>query len=290
VAALASFLSVCGGGGNSQPAAPAATPPPVVTTPPAPQATPDALFSCPLGDGTTAYGCQRTSPAFLNEVDTAINQLVQEHPEVFDLTDQLGDGGFKVVSPGQYYVGVMRNLQHMGFCANFDGEEMQVKNSNDFNDQYHIMISSGYVRRGASSYRTTCTPASFPVGGANLPGQRKDCTLPPSREIACGRENNSYLADVDQSIASLAEKHPELFNFGDTQSGTDWFKVVNVQGYIDGMIAEMRAKGYCAMWDGEELVAKKSNDYTDHYDILTGDDHVRRGEGSYRVTCYPAAF
>jgi hypothetical protein len=290
VAALASFLSVCGGGGKSQPAAPATTPPPPVTAPPAPQATPDALFSCPLGDGTTAYGCQRTSPAFLNEVDTAINQLVQEHPEVFDLTDQLGDGGFKVVSPGQYYVGVMRNLQHMGFCANFDGEEMQVKNSNNFNDQYHIMISSGYVRRGASSYRTTCTPASFPIGGSNLPGQRRDCSLPPSREIACGRETNSYLADVDQSISSLAQKHPELFNFGDTQSGTDWFKVVNVQGYIDGMIDEMIAKGYCAMWDGEELVAKKSNDYTDHYDILTGDDHVRRGEGSYRVTCYPAAF
>jgi hypothetical protein len=288
VAALASFLSVCGG--KSQPAAPVATPPPVVTTPPAPQATPDALFSCPLGDGSTAYGCQRTSPAFLNEVDAAINKLVAEEPQIFDLTDQQGEGGFRVVSPGQYYVGVMRNLQAMGFCANFDGEEMQVKNSNDFNDQYHIMISSGYVRRGSSSYRTTCTPASFPIGGSNLPGQRADCDLPPSREIACGRETNSYLADVDQSIDALAQKHPDLFNFGDMQSGTDWFKVVNVQGYIDGMIAEMRAKGYCAMWDGEELVAKKSNDYTDHYDILTGDDHVRRGEGSYRVTCYPAAF
>lgn len=162
VAVLASFLSVCGGGGgNSQPAAPAATPPPPVTTPPAPQATPDAVFSCHLGDGSNAYGCQRTSPAFLNEVDTAINQLVQEHPEVFDLTEQLGDGGFKVVSPGQYYVGVMRNLQAMGFCANFDGEEMQVKNSNAFNDQYHIMISSGHVRRGEASYRATCTPAWF---------------------------------------------------------------------------------------------------------------------------------
>jgi hypothetical protein len=291
VAVLASFLSVCGGGGSkSQPAAPAATPPPVVTTPPAPQATPDALFSCHLGDGTNAYGCQRTSPSFLNEVDTAINQLVQQHPEVFDLTEQLGEGGFKVVSPGQYYVGVMRNLQAMGFCANFDGEEMQVKNSNAFNDQYHIMISSGHVRRGASSYRTTCTPAAFPIGGANLPGQRRDCSLPPSREIACGRETNSYLADVDQSISALAQKHPELFDFNDTQSGTDWFKVVNVQGYIDGMIGEMIAKGYCAMWDGEELVAKKSNGYSDHYDILTGDNHVRRGEGSYRVTCYPAAF
>jgi len=126
VAVLASFLSVCGG--KSQPAAPAESPaPPPVTTPPAPQATPDALFSCHLGDGSTAYGCQRTAPSFLNEVDQAINKLAAEHPEVFDLSDQAGEGGFRVVSPGQYYVGVMRNLQEMGFCANFDGEEMQVK-------------------------------------------------------------------------------------------------------------------------------------------------------------------
>jgi hypothetical protein len=289
VAALASFLSVCGGN-SSQPAAPPATPPPVAAPTPTPLPSPDAVFSCHLGDGSTAYGCQRTSPAFLPEVNAAIDKLAAEHPEVFDLTDQAGEGGFRVVSPGQYYVGVMRNLQAMGLCANFDGEEMQVKNSNDFNDQYHIMISSGYVRRGASSYRTTCYPASFPIGGANLPAQRGDCSLPPSREIACGRESQHYLADVDASISSLAEKHPDLFDFTNFQSGTDWFLVVNVQGYIDGMIGEMRAKGYCAMWDGEELVAKRSNDYTDHYDILTGDNHVRRGDGSYRVTCYPAAF
>jgi hypothetical protein len=289
VAVLSSFLSVCGG--KSQPAAPPAeNPTPAPAAAPTPLPSPDAVFSCHLGDGTNAYGCQRTSPAFLKEVNEAIDKVVAEHPEVFDLSDQAGEGGFKVVSPGQYYVGVMRNLQAMGFCANFDGEEMQVKNSNDFNDQYHIMISSGYVRRGPSAYRTTCSPASFPIGGANLPTQRADCSFPPSRYIACGRETQSYLADVDASIAALAQKHPELFDFNDIQSGTDWFKVVNVQGYIDGMIGEMRAKGYCAMFDGEELVAKTSNVYTDHYDILTGDDHVRRGEGSYRVSCYPAAF
>ena len=289
VIVLASVVSVCGG--KDQPAAPVGEPSaPPATTPPAPVATPDALFSCHLGDGSATNSCKREAPSFLEDVDTAINKLVKEQPDIFDLEEQLGDGGFKVMSPGQYYVGVMRNLQAMGFCANFDGEEMQVKNTNDFSDQYHIMISSGHVRRGPASYRATCYPAAFPVGGTGLPGQRKDCDLPPSREIACGREQPSFLNDVDKSIQSLAEKHPNLFDFNDTQSGTDWFKVVNVQGYIDGMIEEMLAKGFCARFDGEELVVKKENTYTDHYDILTGDDHVRRGEGSYRVTCYPAAF
>ena len=289
VIVLASVLSVCGG--KDQPSAPAGEPSaPPATTPPAPAATPDALFSCHLGDGTDANSCQRENPSFLDDVDAAINKLVKDEPDIFDLGEELGPGGFKVLSNGRYYVGVMRNLQAMGFCANFDGEEMQVKNNNQFSDQYHIMISSGHVRRGASSYRATCYPAAFPVGGTGLPGQRKDCDLPPSREIACGRENPSFLNDVDQSIQALAEKHPTMFDFNDLQSGTDWFKVNNVQGYIEGMISEMRAKGFCAMFDGEELVVKRENTYTDHYDILTGDDHVRRGEGSYRVSCYPAAF
>jgi hypothetical protein len=289
---LASSWSACGG--KDKPGTPVGvtSPPPVVATPtPTPQATPDTLFSCALGDGSASSSCRRESPSFLNEVNTAIDQLVQQQPQIFDLNEELGQGGFRVLSPGQYYVGVMRNLQHMGFCANFDGEEMQVKNTNEFNDQYHIMTSGGTIRRGDSSYRATCYPASFPVGGNGLPGQRADCSLPPSREIACGREDTTnYLGDVELSITQLAQQHPELFNFNDNQSGTDWFKVVDVQGYIDGMIAQMRAKGYCAMWDGEELVAKKENRFTEHFDVLTGDNHIRRGQGSYRVTCYPAAF
>src|SRR6185503_11470975 len=151
----------------------ASSPPPVGTAtptpPPTPLATPDTLFSCAIGDGSASSSCLRENPSFLNEVNTAIDQLVQQQPQIFDLGNALGDGGYKVLSPGQYYVGVMRNLQHMGFCANFDGEEMQVKNTNEFSDQYHIMISSGYVRRGSSSYRATCYPAAFPVGGNGLP-------------------------------------------------------------------------------------------------------------------------
>jgi hypothetical protein len=49
----------------------------------------------------------------------------------------------------------------MGYCAFYDGEEMAVKNTNKFNDQYDISTSSGYIRRGDGSYRSTCWPAWF---------------------------------------------------------------------------------------------------------------------------------
>jgi hypothetical protein len=39
--------------------------------------------------------------------------------------------------------------------------EIAVKKNNAFSEQYKLMWSSGYLRRGDSSYRATCTPAWF---------------------------------------------------------------------------------------------------------------------------------
>ena len=38
---------------------------------------------------------------------------------------------------------------------------MTVKRDNAASDQYKLMWSSGYLRRGDSSYRATCAPAWF---------------------------------------------------------------------------------------------------------------------------------
>jgi hypothetical protein len=95
---------------------------------------------------------------------------------------------------------------------------------------------------------------------------------------------------VDEAFDEVAGAHPEYFDFKDLQQGTAWYKVVNTDGYLDGMNAAMKKRGYCARWDGEELVVKSSNELTEHYDILTGLNYIRRGGGSYRASCYPAAF
>ena len=162
----------CGGGGgsptggtNTQPTpTPGAstisqpTPTPTPSTPTGPGAS-----SCPLGKGTVNTRCDRTTPTFLAEVDAAIDQLVTEKPEIFDTRDLAGPREYKVKDTDAYYKGVAAVLRTKGFCADYDLVELQVKNSNDFNDQYDIMISQGYVRRGAGSYRNTCSPAAFPL-------------------------------------------------------------------------------------------------------------------------------
>ena len=53
---------------------------------------------------------------------------------------------------------MVANIHAQGVCANEEVEEIQVKNVNDFHEQYNLWSSSGYTRR---SYITTCFPAQF---------------------------------------------------------------------------------------------------------------------------------
>jgi hypothetical protein len=158
--ALAAGINACGSSSPTpvptpSPSTPAPTPTPV----PSPTATPVAS-SCPSGKGTVYTSCARHVGQFVDEVDGAISQLMRDNPALFDLADAANP---RVRDSAAYYAGVVRNLQGSGFCANFDGAEVQVKESNDFSEQYDVLLSDGGVRRGAGAYRLTCAPASFPL-------------------------------------------------------------------------------------------------------------------------------
>ncbi|HET9316282.1 MAG TPA: hypothetical protein VFQ51_11880, partial [Vicinamibacteria bacterium] len=160
----------CGGGGGSPTGGTATQPTPTPSSStivqPTPTPTPSSgptASSCPLGKGTVDTQCSRSTPSFLAEVDAAIDQLVQEKPEIFDTRDLAGPREYKVKDADAYYKGVAAILRTKGFCSDYDLVELQVKSTNDFNDQYDILISQGYVRRGAGSYRNTCSPAAFPL-------------------------------------------------------------------------------------------------------------------------------
>jgi len=283
VMATAALLSTCGKDNDKSPAA--NTPPVAAPPTPPPPTQPVAQTPCQrlgLGPGP-ATNCPKESPTFLKQVDDGINTVVARHPEIFNLNDEAGAGGFRVLSRGRFYVYLIDALNSTGLCADFDSAEMQVKNSNDFNDQYAVMVSSDHIRRGISSYRSTCYPAAFPTPIPGYP-DNNGCALPPSLEKACGRETAVYQADVEGAIDQLYTEHPEFFDFRRHLPGTDWPALVNQDGYVSAMIQKMKAKGYCARHD-EELAIKKDNTFNEQYDIVQGDGFVRRGAGSYRSTC-----
>lgn len=291
-AAAASILtlSACGGGSNGNvtnnpppSTTPAVIAPPTTTLPPF-DPIPGASSCARLGPGREG-NCTRGTSSFGDQVEQVLDELVRERPGLFENTG----GGLRVASTGQFYVAFLQKLDRRGICAVFDGEEVGMKNSDAFNDQFHMVTSDLILRRGESSYRTTCFPASFPGAARGYP-PNNGCSLPHSIEVTCGRERSSHLSIVDEAISQVAREHPEVFDFGARQPAEGWYKIANTTAYDNYVVEAIKARGYCSRHDGEELVVKHENTFSEHFDISTSEGNVRRGEGSYRSTCYPAAF
>jgi len=107
-------------------------------------------------------------PVFLDKVDAAIDQLVQQRPEIFEMGDAAGPGGYRVLDNDKYQAGVVKNLEAMAFCAVSENGQIQLKNSNEFSETYDILLSSQHIRRGEGSYRATSNPPAFPLDAADL--------------------------------------------------------------------------------------------------------------------------
>jgi hypothetical protein len=164
--AAATLAASCGGG--SSPAAPAA-PAPVT---PAPTSSPEggggvAANGCPIGKGDPAAGCSRSAPQLMAAMEAAIDRLVRERPELFNKEEEAGEntGQYRVLDRDAYLDGLVDNLRAAGLCAErtLDRERIVAKNTNDFSEEWDVLTSSGFIRRGSRSYKHTCRPAAFPL-------------------------------------------------------------------------------------------------------------------------------
>jgi hypothetical protein len=109
-----------------------------------------------------AVACGRESAGkYYTDVVAGINQVISEHPEIFDPTDLRADGPY-IKNLEAYGALVGEAVTKRGYCARWDGKELQVKQgSNEFNEQYAITLSLTHVRRDPNMYRSTCYPADF---------------------------------------------------------------------------------------------------------------------------------
>jgi hypothetical protein len=142
--------------------APATTPTPGQPGP-TPTPAPPSGSTCGLGPGNgSGNNCPYERAAFQDAVEQAIDNVIRTNPSIFDMRDNTCPQGCpRVLNSDAYWNAVTREMQRLGYCATNDGEELAVKNTNAWNDQYDIIAGSGYVRRGAGAYRSTCHPAWF---------------------------------------------------------------------------------------------------------------------------------
>ena len=145
-------------------AVPTPTPAPAPQPEPAPTATPaPSAQSCRLPPGNgPGTNCPRQQPSFLREVESAADQLIRTEPGMFDMRRTRGCSEcYLVTDPDRYSRRMAELMPERGLCGHYDGEELGVKGSNAFNDQYDILTADMFMRRQGGSYRSTCYPAWF---------------------------------------------------------------------------------------------------------------------------------
>jgi len=130
----------------------------------------------------------------------------------------------------------------------------------------------------------TPTPAPPPPSGSS-------CNLPASNPASprCTDESALLYGAVDTALTRATQNRPDFFDFNNKKCENCYF-VKNVSGYVAEVQRLLSAQGVCSYYDGEELAAKRVNDYSEQYDILLASGHMRRGVGSYRGICRPAWF
>jgi hypothetical protein len=224
---LGTLLALSCGGGSSPPssARPAATTP--VSGPSAVGGV--GAASCPFGKGTVETACtQGKSGLLLADVDAAIEQVAQQRPGVLDVNNQASpnSGQYKILDPKAFIDGVAANLRAAGNCAqadyDFPLQRINVKNGNDYSEDYDLVLSSGYVRRGPKSYRQTCTPAAFPVD--------PDPSWPPPGS-GCGKP---YPPHLDYFNAKINLKNPQFYTLDSTPIVAGDLEYCTMIGYTDG--------------------------------------------------------
>jgi hypothetical protein len=165
---LGSFALVrCGG---SPPAQPAPVPTVAPTPPPAPAPTPPQPLSmippCPWPESNPGPSAECTAPksVLANDVNAAIDRVLTERPDLFNLNDV--DGGPKILDYDRYMTAVIAAVNLGGLCGKIDPEgEISIKQTNAFSEHFIVASKAGWnppagnwVRR---KYVGACKPAMF---------------------------------------------------------------------------------------------------------------------------------
>jgi hypothetical protein len=162
---VVTVMASCGASPPAQPAA-VATVAPTATPAPTPAPSPLSVIpSCPLATSNPPSPSCTVPPSKLGAgVNAAIDRVLAERPELFDLNDV--DGGPRILDLQAYMTAVVAALGQAGVCGRVDPEgEIGVKVENGFSEQWSIASRAGWnppagnwVRR---KYVGACSPATF---------------------------------------------------------------------------------------------------------------------------------
>ena len=156
-----------------------------------------------------------------------------------------------------------------------------------------LAVLAAVMTSGACGNPTSVTPQAPPTPEPTpepAPTPIYGCGLPRGTGIGrnCPRLHATYAAELESAIEQVVEEYPWFFDFRRARGGPTSYRVRNPAGYNREVVETLRRRGFCALDDGQEIGIKTTNDFSDHYQILSSDLFIIRGLPSYRSTCFPA--
>ena len=135
----------------------------------------------------------------------------------------------------------------------------------------------------------TPPPASGDVG--------RSCKLGPGDAAAsCGRQASRLIDFVMAAMEQLISQKPSIFDKNDTDPpGSDNYRVLDKETFLNGMVASLQAASLCAQRDPddadyEQIQVKNDNSFSETFKVLLGTGHLWHNGACYRMTCLPASF
>ena len=142
---------------------------------------------------------------------------------------------------------------------------------------------------------TTAPQPTPPPSSGGSPGAAS-CRLDEDSPAAeCGKASSRLVDAVVAAMDLLVQQKPAIFDKTDVAgAGTGQYRVLDKEAYLNGLVGNLSAQGYCAQRDPddysyERIQLKNENGYSETFDVLTGSGFMRRA-GSYLETCTPASF
>jgi hypothetical protein len=124
---------------------------------------------CPEGMGSMDASCNGDMPPLHSEqVNAAIEELIETRPELFDFERVIGHDGYKVLDEDAFYLGVAGLLQADGLCAVWDYEKLNIKTSAAASEAFVLLDQKNFIRRDDRNLAFTCVPAAFPLDPENI--------------------------------------------------------------------------------------------------------------------------
>jgi hypothetical protein len=147
---------------------------------------------------------------------------------------------------------------------------------------------------GSPSTPPVVTPTPTPPASG---GGTSSCSIGVgSTDAECGKSSSRLWSQLEAAMDLTIQQNPAVVDLKDSAiQGGNLYKVLDVDGFLDGTILNLRKAGLCAQRDPADYVyqriqLKNENGFSETYDVIASSGYIRRGGGTYYETCTPSSF